>query len=104
MRHLICLTCKDEFVKNYEKEDGWNVRITTGVVKKSTEHFMTILGSGKEERIDIPVLVCDHCNAKLEDGTKAATLHMYRSGQLCDPNPWEQDFIATPETVQILDH
>ena len=80
-----------------DAQDGWQIRAVWLKGKKPTEHFaeVTNVRTGEKTRTDFPHLICDHCNAKIEDGAQCVAITMWRGEA---PADWESGYgELTPE-------
>lgn len=79
-------------------QDGWRFRTVVQRVKSPADHHisMHIIERRKIteiKRTDLPFLICDFCNAKINDGDEAACYTMWRADREPEPGPWEKDYL-----------
>lgn len=92
MRSILCPTCAEKFHEHPDDvAEGWRMRKVHIKVKRPTDgsHQISILSGGTEEIIPVPMVVCDHCNTELPDGTDAVAVSMWQG---VDPGNWEKEY------------
>lgn len=89
IRRIYCEACAGNLSPLHPEDvaDGWQMRQVNIVAKKPEEHFIVMNGV----RRDVPVLVCDLCNAPIIDGKKAVAVTQWRG---TEPPNWEKEYEA----------
>jgi hypothetical protein len=87
-RYILCKPCGLKFKLDPEDvETGWHLRKVTGVGQKPADHAIKV----NDRRIDIPSLLCDHCNDELPNGSAVIAVTMWRGAE---PGTWETEYLA----------
>lgn len=87
IRRIYCAHCAGNLSPLHPEDvaEDWQMRQVNITAKKPKEHFIVANGV----RHDIPVLVCDLCNAPIADGAKAVAVTQWRG---TEPGPWEKEY------------
>lgn len=93
IRKLLCPSCGLDYKPHPDDTaDGWQIRKKEIVAKKPAEHNIEVHAGFEKTIIPVPFLVCDFCNGKIEDGSKAVAVTSWRGEE---PGDWEQEY-STP--------
>lgn len=93
VRNLLCPQCASEGEYKLHPEDracGWSERRVTLNAKRPADLHIEVTGGGESKRIEVPHLVCDACNARIDDGTPALAVTHWRSEG--EPEQWENEY------------
>lgn len=87
IRRIYCLEC-GKLAPPLEPEDvamGWKLRFREITAYKPAEHTLGIDG----QEFKLQGLVCDQCNVKIPDGSKAVAMTQWRGKE---PEDWEAEY------------
>lgn len=91
-RQLLCVTCASEF--NLHSEDvanGMKMRkVHINETKRPDRHEIVISDGETTHRIPAPILVCDHCNDEIPEGTPAVAVTVWEASG--EPENWEKEY------------
>jgi hypothetical protein len=92
-RKLLCPTCGAKYQPHpQDVVEGWQHRVVHITAKRPENLEIQVLTAGQKTIIPVPFLVCDFCNAKIEDGAPAIATTMWRDGD--EPERWEKEYSA----------
>lgn len=104
MRSILCPDCSSRFHMHPEDAaDGWHMRKVEIKAKVPTDgsHRIEIMsGSNPATVIPVPLIVCDHCNDEIPEGSTGICVSMWRGQD--EPDNWEQNY-NQPQTITIHD-
>ena len=89
-RQLLCPACSSDFHLHPEDvENGIKMR-KVHIKAKRPENLEIRINAGNETHtIPVPILVCDHCNEEIKEGSPAVAVTLYE-GQ--EPENWESEY------------
>jgi hypothetical protein len=90
IRKLLCPKCGHNYTP-YPEDEVWNFRLEPIRAKRPAGLAMQVISAAGVQRIDVPFLVCDHCNAKIQDGTPAVALTVWRDSEPA-PESWAKEY------------
>lgn len=89
-RKLLCPACGQDYnLHPLDESDGFKLR-KIHITAKRPENLAIRVQAGVETTvIPVPFLVCDLCNAKIEDGSPAVATTMWLGEE---PESWESQY------------
>lgn len=104
MRRLTCKECLIHWIppNPLDVAEGWRIRVVEAKAKMPFGHGISIVTRSTKEFYPASSLVCDDCNAKIEDGAVAYFVTMYKEDEPEIEN-WEKEFFVTGENGRTLD-
>ena len=92
-RQLLCPACAQEFNLHPEdKANGIKIRKVEIQSARRPPNLQIRIKAGNETTIiPVPVIVCDHCNDEIPEGSKAVGVTMWGKDQE-EPEPWEKEY------------
>lgn len=91
-RQLLCVTCASEFhLHSEDAANGMKMRKVHIKEAKRPEKLEVRIQAGEEEHvIPVPILVCDHCNDEIPEGTPAVAVTIWEASG--EPEDWEKEY------------
>ena len=87
IRRIHCLKCGWQPIDNEDAVMDWHQRIVRIKAHKPASHGIQI---NSEPKIELPSIMCDLCNERIQDGTEALAITMYRGDE--EPRDWEGEY------------
>lgn len=92
-RYILCPECGGKFKLHPEDHTkGFTMRKIPIIARKPENLEIVIHMSIVTEKIPVTILVCDHCNVSIPDGSPAMAVTLWNEEVEGEPGNWEQEY------------